>query len=97
MIFMLMIVYIIFIFIGVRKNKRNTKEYKNKKCFSVIVFGIANSILMLHDDIDFAFILYLKQFDVLGDWQEFKELIFFISIVSSLIALLVYINNNDES
>lgn len=49
MVFMLMLVYLIFITIGIRKNKKDIKKYKKKMYFSVIVIGIVNAILISYD------------------------------------------------
>lgn len=49
MIVMLMIFYLIFIIIGIRKNKKNIKQYKKKKYFSIITLGIVNAMLISHD------------------------------------------------
>lgn len=95
MIILLMLLYSIFILIGVRKNKKNEKEYKKMKCLSIIVLGIVNSILILHDNQDESFIFYLKQYGNFENWTGIKECIFFISIASSLIALLIYVNDID--
>lgn len=84
MILMLMGTYIIFIIIGIRKNKKNYKEYQKKKYFSLIVLGIVNSILMLHGS---------KPFNTIENWGEFQELFFLLSIAISLIALLLYVND----
>lgn len=77
MITMLIIAYSIFVFIGVRKNKKNVNEYKKKKCISVMVICIVSAIIMMHD----------------WTYTTSEELVSFILLASSLTALLIYIND----
>jgi hypothetical protein len=44
-----MVVYLVFIGIGLDKNRKNPKQFKKKKYLSIVVLGIVNAMLVSHE------------------------------------------------
>lgn len=91
---LLMIAYIIFLFIVVRKYKENKKQYKSNIYLSIIFLGLVNTILILSESIT-GYPLYIR---VIANLEEFYlRFIALLCLGSSLIAFLGYLEHINEN